>query len=134
MVSTPLLPCLAHAINIPPQWRHPESGWTCLHVDGAVSTSTNNAAVGGLLRDCSRQWISGFQRAIEKCKPLQTELWAILVGLQFAWNQGVEILQIQSDCAEAVKMVNAMHVDSSPLPLVRAIAKLRRNGWVTDII
>ncbi|KAK8986478.1 hypothetical protein V6N11_010034 [Hibiscus sabdariffa] len=40
---------------------------------------------------------------------------------------------IQSDCAEAVKLIKADNAYMSPISLVRAIATLRRKAWGTEI-
>ncbi|KAK8985639.1 hypothetical protein V6N11_068887 [Hibiscus sabdariffa] len=114
-------------------WKRPEPGWTCLNVDGAVSSVNGTGSIGGLLRDHEGTWLYGFQKGIGMCNSLHVELWAIFTGLEFAWEHGIEILQVQSDCKEAVQMLNAIHAVSCPFPLVRAIAKLCQRGWVVDI-
>ncbi|KAL4282362.1 hypothetical protein GQ457_03G021730 [Hibiscus cannabinus] len=108
--------------------------WICLNVDGAVSSVTRTGSIGGLLRDYVGSWISDFQKRIGNCTPLQAELWAIFIGLQYAWDQGVEILQVQSDFKEAVQMLNAPLAGTNSFSLVRAIVKLFQRGWRVDII
>ncbi|KAL4295600.1 hypothetical protein GQ457_12G010160 [Hibiscus cannabinus] len=118
----------------PRTWRRSDPGWICLNVDGAVSKGTNAGAIGGLFRDHSGAWIAGFQQAIGKCSPLHAELWDLFIGLQYAWELGLTILQIQTDCKEVVNMIYALDADRSVFSLVRAIAKLRQKCWITDII
>ncbi|KAK8512106.1 hypothetical protein V6N11_069006 [Hibiscus sabdariffa] len=88
----------------PIPWKHPDPGWTCLNVDGAVSTVTGAGAIGGMLRDLAGSWIFGFQKGIE------------------------------TYCKEAVQMLNSLHADNNPFALLRAMVKLRQRGWVMDII
>ncbi|KAK8987883.1 hypothetical protein V6N11_065489 [Hibiscus sabdariffa] len=78
-------------------------------------------------------WLSRFQKAIGVLQPLQAELWALLIGLRFAWDQGFIFVQIQSDCAEAVKLIKADNAYMSLISLVRAIAALRQKAWATEI-
>ncbi|KAK9043379.1 hypothetical protein V6N11_071724 [Hibiscus sabdariffa] len=89
----------------PVTWRRPDPGWICLNVDGAVSMGLSAGAIGGLYRDHSGSWIVGFMT-----------------------------LQVQIDCKEVVTLFNALKVDRSTFPFVRAIVKLRRKCWMTDII
>ncbi|KAK9042856.1 hypothetical protein V6N11_071211 [Hibiscus sabdariffa] len=46
---------------------------------------------------------------------------------------GLALNQIQSDCAEAVKLIKADNAYMSPISLVRAIAALRQKAWATEI-
>ncbi|KAK8569110.1 hypothetical protein V6N12_007642 [Hibiscus sabdariffa] len=55
------------------------------------------------------------------------------VRLEVAWAQGVVLLELQSDCAEAVKMVNSPNAERSSLPLVWGTARLRKRSWITNI-
>ncbi|GMI86289.1 hypothetical protein HRI_002298200 [Hibiscus trionum] len=45
-----------------------------------------------------------------------------------------EILEVQSDCKQAVKLVTDSDAGNSSFSLVRAIDKLRGRAWLTDII
>ncbi|KAK8477373.1 hypothetical protein V6N12_013818 [Hibiscus sabdariffa] len=114
-------------------WTGPEPGWVCLNVDATVSASTSFGSVAGLLLDQIGSWLSGFQKAIGVLQPLQAELWAVLIGLLFVWDQGFVFVQIQSDCAEAVKLIKADNAYMSPISLVHAIAALRQKAWATKI-
>ncbi|KAK9001005.1 hypothetical protein V6N11_082799 [Hibiscus sabdariffa] len=75
----------------------------------------------------------GFQKAIGVLQPLQAVLWALLIGLRFTWDQGFVFVQIQSDCVEAVKLINIDNACISPISLVRAITALRHKAWATEI-
>ncbi|KAL4297397.1 hypothetical protein GQ457_12G028670 [Hibiscus cannabinus] len=118
---------------LPTSWRQPDSGWTCLNVDEVVSPLIGSASSGGLFRNSSELWLLGFQKAVGTCHPLQAELWAIFTSLEIPWTQGFELLELQSDCVEAIKMVNSLSAERSLLPLVRAISRRRQRGWITNI-
>ncbi|KAK9019641.1 hypothetical protein V6N11_054156 [Hibiscus sabdariffa] len=47
----------------------------------------------------------GYCKCIEIVTPLQVELWSILIGLQVAWSYDAELLIVQSDNSQAVKMI-----------------------------
>ncbi|KAK9026775.1 hypothetical protein V6N11_039609 [Hibiscus sabdariffa] len=114
-------------------WLGPESGWVCFNVDAIVSASTSFGSVVGLLCDHTGSWLSGFQKAIGVLQPLQAELWALLIGLLFAWGPRIFFVQIHSDCVEVVKLIKADNASTSLISLVRAIVALRQKGWVTNI-
>ncbi|KAL4333710.1 hypothetical protein GQ457_07G034090 [Hibiscus cannabinus] len=120
--------------NVPCLWKRPESGCICLNVDGAVSSLTNMGSIGGLLWDHNGWWISDFQKGIGNCMPLQAELWAIFIGLQHAWDRGIKILQVQSDCKDAIQMLTSSLANVNSSSLVRAIVKLCKRGWSVDLI
>ncbi|KAK8473962.1 hypothetical protein V6N11_000308 [Hibiscus sabdariffa] len=115
---------------IPAQWIAPHQGCLALKVDAAVSQSSGIAAVGGLIRDNYGSWKIGFQKALGITDVLQAELWAILLGLQLAWAQGHEIVEVQSDSQQAIALVSDNSAASSSLSLVRAIVKFRQRGWM----
>ncbi|KAE8724718.1 hypothetical protein F3Y22_tig00009942pilonHSYRG00148 [Hibiscus syriacus] len=119
--------------SIHTHWNRPKQGRLCLNVDGAVSTQTGVGTTGGVFRDCEGSWLLGFSKTIGMAQLLQTELWAIYIGLQVAWEQGFELLLIQTDSLQAVHLLEAKNALSSSLFLVRAIDKLRRKAWITNI-
>ncbi|KAL4331902.1 hypothetical protein GQ457_07G009970 [Hibiscus cannabinus] len=69
-------------LNSPFHWQRLEGGWICLNTDGAASSSTSFGSV------------------------LQSELWAIFIGLQIARDNGFERLLVLSDNLEAVTRIN----------------------------
>ncbi|KAK9005829.1 hypothetical protein V6N11_043249 [Hibiscus sabdariffa] len=77
--------------------------------------------------------LTGFYRSIGIASTFNTELWAIYTGLQLAWDNGFQKVQIQSDCLEAVTTVQDDAAGSNSNSLVRAIAKLRRGHWYTEV-
>ncbi|KAL4348653.1 hypothetical protein GQ457_17G006170 [Hibiscus cannabinus] len=112
---------------------HTNPGWICLSVDGVVSLENGSGTIGGLLRDHSGSWISGFQKSIGKCSVIQAELWTIYTGLIYAWDQGFSLLLVQSDSKDMVTMLNSVHATNSVFPLVRAIDRLCKRNWETKI-
>ncbi|KAK8996288.1 hypothetical protein V6N11_076528 [Hibiscus sabdariffa] len=102
-------------------WSNPESGWFCLNVDGVVSLKTGKATIGGLLRDNAENFIFGFSKFIGCTNSLHAELWSLYVGLQLAWDHGVNFLQVQTDCKQVLELLRDPHVESCSISLVRNI-------------
>ncbi|KAK9002871.1 hypothetical protein V6N11_060447 [Hibiscus sabdariffa] len=75
----------------------------------------------------------GFAKAIGGSDNLQVELWALLEGLNLAWDQGFERLLVRSDSKQVVNLVNSPSAGSSVLSLVRAIHCLRQKSWTTIV-
>ncbi|KAK8522156.1 hypothetical protein V6N12_055876 [Hibiscus sabdariffa] len=124
-------------VNAPPRtipWRNPEHGCLCLNVDGAVSLNTGKATIEGLLRDTAGNFIFGFSKYIGFTNSLHAELWALYVGLQLAWDHGVNFLQIQTDCKRVLELLHDTNVDSCPISLVRSIHQFWRRAWYVDLI
>ncbi|KAK9015916.1 hypothetical protein V6N11_007004 [Hibiscus sabdariffa] len=109
-------------------------GCLCLNVDGAVSLNTGKATIGGLLRDTAGNFIFGFSKYIGFTNSLHAELWALYVGLQLAWDHGVNFLQIQTDCKRVLELLHDTNVDSCPISLVRSIHQFWRRAWYVDLI
>ncbi|KAE8696798.1 hypothetical protein F3Y22_tig00110646pilonHSYRG00115 [Hibiscus syriacus] len=91
-------------------------------------------SVGGLFRNNTSDWISGFQKSIGITSTIQAELWAILIGLQCAQKKGFEMVQIHFDCVEAVDIVNNPNASRNPLSLVRLIDAIRCGAWATEVV
>ncbi|KAL4354587.1 hypothetical protein GQ457_06G029720 [Hibiscus cannabinus] len=124
-------------VHAPPRtipWQNPKHGCLCLNVDGAVSLNTGKATIGGLLRDTAGNFIFGFSKYIGFTNSLHAELWALYVGLQLAWDHGVNFLQIQTDCNRVLELLHDTNVDSCPISLVRSIHQFWRRAWYVDLI
>ncbi|KAK8530864.1 hypothetical protein V6N12_013364 [Hibiscus sabdariffa] len=98
----------------------------------AVLPGMGIGSVGGVFRADDGSWITGFNKTIGIGCPLQAELWAILLGLQLAWDNGFERLLIQSDSKNAIKRLTSMQVLFDPCSLIRAIVRMCHQGWATE--
>ncbi|KAE8733075.1 hypothetical protein F3Y22_tig00001644pilonHSYRG00563 [Hibiscus syriacus] len=79
-------------------------------------------------------WLGGFMKSVGPTSVLQAELVSIYEGLQVAWSLGIPRLLIQSDCSQAIKLVNAKGARDIFIPLVRAIVDLRNRAWETTFV
>ncbi|KAE8693093.1 hypothetical protein F3Y22_tig00110819pilonHSYRG00319 [Hibiscus syriacus] len=101
-------------------WQPPPESWVCLNTDASINPSTGFNSVGGAIRSHAGTWLIGFHKSIGITTPLQAELWGIFIGLQVAWEQGYERLQVQSDNSQAIQLLND-NAGQNSFPLVRNI-------------
>ncbi|KAK8478191.1 hypothetical protein V6N11_020183 [Hibiscus sabdariffa] len=99
----------------------PSPTWVKINVDGAVHPSTSAAAIGGICRSDSGEWIFGFSRRIGCCSILNAELWVIFYGLQYVWRRGYCRVIIESDCREAICCVT----NGDVAPMVNGLVVIR---------
>ncbi|KAL4333564.1 hypothetical protein GQ457_07G033850 [Hibiscus cannabinus] len=124
----------SHSTTLPAPWSNPEPDCYCLNIDGAVSLNSGKATIGGLLRDAAGNFLFGFSKFIGCVNSLNAELWSLYIGLQLAWDYGIDYLQIQTDCKQITQLLAAPNVESSPLPLVRSIRKFWGRAWFINLI
>ena len=86
-------------------WVFPEQDWIKCNVDGACKDGGLRTGCGGVFRDSSGVWVTGFKRGLGVGSVLSAELWGILIGIQIAWNRGIRKLWIESDSLIAVNLV-----------------------------
>ena len=65
---------------------------------------SRRAGCGGLLRDETGIWISEFSCNLGMCTPLVAEHWAMLHGLELAWDKGCRNLQIEVDSKSTIQV------------------------------
>ena len=61
---------------------------------------------GGILRDHNGAWVSAFTGSCEITTSLKAELFAIMHGLQTAWDSGLRDIICESDSAVALELIN----------------------------
>ncbi|KAL4318363.1 hypothetical protein GQ457_18G022390 [Hibiscus cannabinus] len=115
-----------------PSWTRPRTGWIKANVDASVSMVDRSAGAGGVLRDDSGAWISGYARYVGRCDALLAELWAIHDGLLLAWDLGFRFVELESDCLEAVRIICSRSNVLSTSALVGAIASLLSREWTVE--
>ncbi|KAK9019626.1 hypothetical protein V6N11_054141 [Hibiscus sabdariffa] len=124
----------AAAPAAPAPWCPVNAGWVTLNTDDDVSHQSGQGSIGGIICDPNGNWIARFHRSINYANALQFELWAIHDNLLLAWSLGMECVQLQSNCLQAVSLTNAPDAAVCWNSIVRAIATLLNRAWVIDII
>lgn len=110
-------------------WSPPEQGWTKVNTDDASGKDEDWNAAGSVLRDSNGKWITGFQKFVGKGSALNSELWAILLGLQVAKDRGIDIVILESDCKVGVDLINES-LDGAPSTTIIRQIKEATKGFV----
>ncbi|KAK8717503.1 hypothetical protein V6N13_044770 [Hibiscus sabdariffa] len=77
-------------------WIVPPTGWFKLNCDGSRLPDSDVATCDGVVRNDQGAWIVGYSKMLGICSVIETELWAILEGLQHAWRLGCRRLCVES--------------------------------------
>ena len=91
------------------QWTPPPEGWCKLNVDGASKGNPGAAGAGGLLRDQSGNWITGFALNLGYCTSVKAELAALLKGLELAKRHGIAKLIVHIDSQVVCHKLRMQH-------------------------
>jgi hypothetical protein len=88
-------------------WTRPPPGWSKLNTDASWTGEESTGGAGMILRDaagnitCSACW------SLTPCgSPLETELKACIHGLSLAMQWTDEPIIVETDCLEAIQMIN----------------------------
>ncbi|KAL4353303.1 hypothetical protein GQ457_06G005280 [Hibiscus cannabinus] len=114
-------------------WCTPSLGWIKLNVDSSVSTRDYRAGVGGVLRNDRGRWLLGFSRFLGHCDSLLAELWAIHDGLLHAWDSGYARVELESDCLEAVRIINSESRALEGSALVSSFVGVISRDWTVTV-
>lgn len=117
------------------RWQAPRNGNFKLNVDGSFNIATNLMCTGGLLRDAQGEWKSGFSSVEGPGDPLLAELIAVRNGLHYAWEEGVRLLQCESDSLDVVQLLtegkdHSFHVHAG---VIEDILQLTKRDWSIQI-
>ena len=95
----------SHAAKKPKMkfWNPARDGAYKLNVDAAFLQSQNQGGTGGVLRDHSGKFVAAFASPImHAASAKQSELRALLNGLDFLYSLQVHNVIIECDCTEAI--------------------------------
>ncbi|XP_073355212.1 uncharacterized protein [Aegilops tauschii subsp. strangulata] len=96
------------------RWEPAPAGWAALNIDGSFSEHDGSAGAGMILRNEAGAIIFSSCRELRQCSgPLQSELAACLEGISLAIQWTTLPIVIQTDCSEAVKLINTSGHDRS---------------------
>ncbi|KAL5760893.1 hypothetical protein ACOSQ2_019731 [Xanthoceras sorbifolium] len=96
-------------------WEPPMAGWVKLNVDGSRDNQTGSIAAGGVARDLNSNWVRGFAMHLGAGNILEAELNAFLLGLDMVWDAGFKKVIVESDCLEAVTLIQNYCSINNPL-------------------
>ncbi|XP_027164808.1 uncharacterized protein LOC113764959 [Coffea eugenioides] len=69
------------------------------------TNSPRPAPLGGIIRDEAGHWLGGFSVGLGTASNILAELWAILRGLQLAWEKGYRKVIIESDSKAGMGLI-----------------------------
>ena len=79
------------------RWAVPNEPNIKLNTNGSSIGNPRMVSVGGLLRDSSGLWISGFSLNMDTATNNMAELEAVRQGLLLAWELGFKFIQLEID-------------------------------------
>ncbi|CAL5336391.1 unnamed protein product [Camellia sinensis] len=77
-----------------------------LNTDGSTRRNGGGGGFGGLFRDETSSWISGYYEKLEICTSLEAELWAIYKGLTIILQRGMNQVVIETDAEQVVQLLS----------------------------
>ena len=87
-------------------------------------------AVAAVMRNHQGKWVKGNAGMMGLLVPVAAELWSIFYGLKMAWEKGnVKSVFIESDCLEAVNLINNPDPGFFLADLVDMIKALESEEW-----
>lgn len=72
----------------------------------------NAAGNGGVLRDEEGQWMLGYTLRTSCNTIEEAETWAIIKGLELAWDKGIRRMVVECDSQKVVNWINDLRGDS----------------------
>lgn len=99
-------------------WRPTRHGEWVLNVDAATGDGHGIAGCGGVLRSGEGIWKGGFACIYPVTLCEECEAWAVLKGLEWAWQRNVCALQIQCDAENVVRWINGGEVPDGPIRFI----------------
>ncbi|KAL5787746.1 hypothetical protein ACOSP7_004695 [Xanthoceras sorbifolium] len=115
-------------------WVPPRIGCVKLNIDGNRNNISGAIAAVGVVRNHDRQWIKGFVMNKGKGCILEAELWAVFEGLKMAWDGGFRKVQIDSDCLEAISLIQRGCNVNNPLwYLIQECRRLIDSPWCCEL-
>lgn len=90
------------------------------------------AGFGGVFRKEREHWVLEFSGRHVDCTNLEAELWGIFRGLELVQNEGMEALEVDSDLAMTVVLINEDPPERSPHKvLIQECKALWASTWCT---
>ncbi|BFG29433.1 hypothetical protein CerSpe_157060 [Prunus speciosa] len=106
-------------------WEPPATGGFKLNVDGSRKNSNGAIGAGGVIRDSTGDWVTGFTVNLGKGQILEAEIWGLFFGLKLAAEKGIHNLVVEMDSAIAVQLFQRSGTPSSH-PLAGVLSDCRR--------
>lgn len=99
-----------------------------LNVDATMGTRRRTVGIGGVLRNSVGAWYGGFASLYPVSRSEECEAWVVLKDMEWAWQQGIQILQIQIDAEIVVNWINGDVFSEGPARLII----MRCRQWLAE--
>ncbi|KAE8723185.1 hypothetical protein F3Y22_tig00012724pilonHSYRG00007 [Hibiscus syriacus] len=114
------------------KWKPPPNGWMKFNSDGARNPRDGYATCGGIIRNNIGEWILGYARAVGICSVVEAEIWGVFEGLTHAWNIGERQVILETDSAEALRLL-AKRGEGAESPIIpQRIRELVGRNWTVS--
>lgn len=104
-------------------WRPPGNGEWVLNVNAALGSGRRAAGCGGVLRNGAGDWIGGFPCVYPARLSEECEAWALLKGMEWVWQRGIQPILIRSDADSVVRWINGEDPPDGPICLIILICR-----------
>ncbi|XP_062028868.1 uncharacterized protein LOC133744853 [Rosa rugosa] len=84
-------------------WHPPISPWIKLNTDGLAKGNPGPAACGGVFRDCQGRFIGGFSTTLGHHNAFFSELMAVIIGVELAFQLGWHCVWLECDSTSVVE-------------------------------
>lgn len=96
-------------------WIPPKENFVKLNTDGSFDPATGMASTGRILRDSNGRWLGSFHRYLLANSSLMAEFWALRDGLNFAKEEHVTKLEVETDALGVIQLLNDHEMANHPL-------------------
>ena len=105
-----------------------------MNTDGSGRGTVGNIACGGVMRDWKGEVKGGFLFNVGNGGSFLAELWGILMGLRWSWDYGARCLVLETDCLEAVQILEDLsESDFANSSIIREIKSMLNRDWDVQI-
>ncbi|KAL1803270.1 hypothetical protein ACET3Z_031917 [Daucus carota] len=106
-------------------WNKPPAGFWKINVSGHSDEGIRSSAIGCLMRSRSCHFSCGYYGIVEYSEPIYTDLLAIYYGFKMADEENARYIEVESDSASAVYLVNNPNQNSEYSDILLNIRRLK---------
>ena len=106
-------------------WSKPPAGFWKINVSGHSGEGIRSSAIGCLMRSRSGHFSCGYYGIVEYSEPIYTDLLAIYYGFKMADEENARYIEVESDSASAVYLVNNPNQNSEYSDILLNIRRLK---------
>lgn len=90
-------------------------------------------SAGGLIRGEEGRWLAGYMANLGQCDSLTTETWAIILGLELAWDKGHRRIILETNSLILHNMIKENIQRKRVVPMLHHITEILSRDWVMKI-